>query len=70
MVTKSRVVDPTDGPVWAEKSENIFGHKATQILSFQNIVVPKKMYFLTRNPMVISPGPGEAQIRQLYKKNN
>ena len=37
---------------------------------FQGIVVPKKMYLMTRNPMVISPRPGEAQIAQLYKKNH
>ena len=53
-----------------EKSEKYFGHKLIQIWSFQGVVVPKKMYFLTRNPMVISPGPGEAQISQLYRKNN
>ena len=49
-----------------ENSEKFFGHKPTQICSFQGIVVSKKMYFLTMNPMVIFPGPGEAQISQLY----
>ena len=70
MVTKFNVGGPTDDPGRTEKCKKYFGQKPIQIWSFQGIVVPKKMHFLTRNPMVISPGPGEAQISQLYRKNN
>ena len=52
-----------------EKSEKYFGHKPTQIWSFQGVVLAKKNYFLTRNAIVIYLGPGEAQIGQLYRKN-
>ena len=59
----------TEKLFWQKNSKSTLDINQPNFLSFQIIVVPRKMYSLTRNPMVISRRPGEAQIGQLYGQN-